>query len=42
LVFKPLATAESLDDVVADAVRRLDRWRETLAGLHDRGQPAAV
>jgi DNA-binding NtrC family response regulator len=42
LVFKPLATAETLDDVVADAVRRLERWRETLACLHDRGQPAAV
>lgn len=42
LVFKPLATAETLDVVVADAVRRLDRWRETLASLQGRNQPATV
>lgn len=36
LLFKPLSAAAMLEEVVGDAVRRLDCWQETLAQLELR------
>jgi DNA-binding response OmpR family regulator len=42
LVFKPLSTAPTLEDVVSDAFRRLDRWQETLSILEERQKSCAT
>jgi DNA-binding response OmpR family regulator len=42
LVFKPLSTAPTLEDVVSDAFRRLDRWQETLSILEERQKSCAA